>query len=160
MVHASLEDIPPYEALSYNLGDLSNKQDIWMNGHTFPTTLNLQIALQHLKNQNDERTLWVDALCINQQNLQEKAQQVQKIQNICWSAQSVLAWTGEPDDSDEALELRQALGRPSTSMSLVAKPMAFLNDDCSHCLRTFESLFLVLGPPTSLLVHAFLIIII
>jgi hypothetical protein len=69
MVHASLEDIPPYEALSYTSGDLRDKRDISMNGHTFPTTLSLQIALQHLRKQNDERTLWVDALCINQQNL-------------------------------------------------------------------------------------------
>ncbi|OAP56816.1 hypothetical protein AYL99_08928 [Fonsecaea erecta] len=150
MVHASLKDKPRYEALSYTWGDTSNKRDICMNGHRFPITLNLHIAFQHLREQNGARTLWVDALCINQQNLQERAEQVSKMRDIFWLAQRVLAWTGEPDESDEALELLQELGHPSTFMrlyGLASKPMAFLNDDFSHCLNKFESLFRFLNRP-------------
>jgi len=67
-----------------------------------------------------------------------------KMRDIFWSAQRVLVLTGEPDDGDEALELLQVLGYPSTFMSLyglATKPMAFLIDDFCRCWRKFKSLF-------------------
>jgi len=41
MVHASLKDKPPYEAVSYTWDDMSNERYIWMNGHIFTIAPNL-----------------------------------------------------------------------------------------------------------------------
>jgi hypothetical protein len=150
LVHASLEDKPSYEALSYTWGDARNKRDIWIHRHAFSITVNLEIALQHLRRPNETRTLWVDAVCINQENLEERVHQVQKMRDIFWSAQRVLAWTGEPDESDEALELLQALSQPSAYMylyQLAAKPMALLTIDFTYGWREFELLFRFLNRP-------------
>jgi hypothetical protein len=150
LVHALLKDKPSYEALSYTWGDGRNRRGILMDGYTFSITVNLKIALRHLRRPNEMRTLWVDALCINQENLEERAQQVQKMRDIFWSAQRVLAWTGEPDESDEALELLQVLGQPAAYMyfyELAAKPMTISTINFSYGWREFELLFRFLNRP-------------
>ncbi len=43
--------------------------------------------------------LWVDAICINQQNLHEKAQQVRDMHTVFKTAAEVFVWLGEGDDS-------------------------------------------------------------
>ena len=48
-----------------------------------------------------ERLLWVDALSINQTNLEEKAQQVAMIGKIFQQSVRVLAWVGEHLDNSE-----------------------------------------------------------
>ncbi|KAI1357439.1 hypothetical protein F5Y08DRAFT_163607 [Xylaria arbuscula] len=63
---------PPYEALSYAWGPLSDTIDvIVVNGHvsTIPVTRNLEEGLRHLRYEDRPRTMWIDALCINQVNL-------------------------------------------------------------------------------------------
>ena len=49
------------------------------------------------------RVLWIDALCISQSDLVEKAQQVHMIGKIVHHASSVLAWLGEHADGSEAI---------------------------------------------------------
>ena len=74
LVTASLD--ATYEALSYAWGepdDLGLK--IWVNDLQFPVRKNLQCALDALRSTVD-RTLWIDAVCINQNDLQEKSHQV------------------------------------------------------------------------------------
>ncbi|KAI9772213.1 MAG: hypothetical protein M1840_000962 [Geoglossum simile] len=153
LVHASLKDKPRYEALSYTWGDVkNNRRDIWVHGHAVSISMNLEIALRHLRKPNEPRTLWVDAVCINQGDLAERSRQVQRMRDIFWSAQQVLAWTGEPDDDegDEALELLRALGQPSAYMyfyELAAKPMALLSINFNRSWGKFESLFKFLNRP-------------
>ena len=51
------------------------------------------------------KLLWVDAVCINQQDDMEKSEQVKMMRDIFSSAQKVLAWSGEASyDSDEAMD--------------------------------------------------------
>jgi hypothetical protein len=112
LYHASLADKPAYEALSYTWGDAAKVRPILLNGSCWGVTENLEIALRHLRRETELRTLWVDALSINQGDDQEKAEQVPRMRDIFASATTVLAWTGESsEDSDAAIAAIRRVGR-------------------------------------------------
>jgi hypothetical protein len=86
-----------YEALSYLWGDPNHTSPISLNGSTFEITKNLECALRHLRCKESSRCLWVDAVCINQRNKDEKSKQVRRMGEIYSQATKVYAWLGEPD---------------------------------------------------------------
>jgi hypothetical protein len=92
------DDDPAYEALSYVWGASKNTEEIWLNEILTPVTQNLHIALLHLRHTEESRTLWIDALCINQENIQERNQQVELMSKVYSSALQVLVWLGEGND--------------------------------------------------------------
>ncbi|KAK0624310.1 heterokaryon incompatibility protein-domain-containing protein, partial [Immersiella caudata] len=87
-----------YIALSYAWGDPNNTAPITINGHGHHVTVNLQSALRHLRLPSEMVTLWVDAVCINQDDDAEKSSQVQQMGRIYRSAELVIAWLGEAAD--------------------------------------------------------------
>lgn len=82
------------------------------------------MVLRHLRFKEVERTLWIDALCINQDDVDERTEQVQKMRRIYSLADQVLAWLGEAaDGSDEAIPAIEDIaaklsGRPIATISL------------------------------------------
>lgn len=74
--HASLDENPAFEASSYMLGDVKDTIEILVDSHKFPVTKNLHQALRYLRREAEPRTLWIDALCINQGDISERSQQV------------------------------------------------------------------------------------
>jgi hypothetical protein len=73
-----------------------------------PITRNLDVALRYLRSNDQARLLWIDALCINQSNNDEKSLQVAIMKKIYSHADCVIAWLGpEKDNSNEALNLMQ-----------------------------------------------------
>lgn len=108
---ASLNENAEYNALSYVWGDAVATAPvspaILLNGDTFPVTPNLYSALQHLRAQLEDKPLrlWIDAVCINQDDLAERSQQVAMMRDIYSSATRVTIWLGEEDeDSDVAFD--------------------------------------------------------
>lgn len=81
-------------------------------------TRNLEGALRRLRSCSLDRILWIDALCINQKDVQERGQQVQLMARIYASARQVLVWleeeTGDPandaTDTDLGLGILSYLG--------------------------------------------------
>jgi hypothetical protein len=61
---------------------------------TLRVTTNLESALRHLRKEKQIRTLWVDALCIDQKNEDEKRAQVQRMDRIYANATSTTIWLG------------------------------------------------------------------
>ncbi|KAK6613565.1 het domain protein [Botrytis cinerea] len=106
----SYASLPPeshlYEALSYVWGSFDDPPHfIYINGNSLSITANLHAALRRLRNHNLERVIWVDALCINQQDDQEKGLQIQLMARIYGQANRVIVYFGEAaDDSDMAFE--------------------------------------------------------
>lgn len=97
----SLDDKPSYTAISYVWGDPQVTLPIRVNGgHEVPATINLVEALVRQREEG-VHTLWVDALCINQADDTEKAQQIQMMGNIYRQASQVVAWLGQPDGTTE-----------------------------------------------------------
>jgi Heterokaryon incompatibility protein (HET) len=76
IVNVDLYDNPDYEALSYCWGDAANPIRIYSGNEYIEVTRNLHDALVHLRDVENPRTLWIDAICINQRDSQERSQQV------------------------------------------------------------------------------------
>lgn len=95
-----------YEAVSYTWGDMSNTKRIDLDGHSFSVTHNLHGLLKRLRHKRAPGFYWVDAICINQQDLSERGQQVQLMKAIYEHAKQVLIWLGPASaDSDIAMDL-------------------------------------------------------
>lgn len=86
-----------YEALSYVWGTELAPLPVLVNDtHCLAITKNLDCALRHLRQPRLARVLWIDALCIDQQNLQERNQQVQMMAHIYLQSYRTIIWLG-PD---------------------------------------------------------------
>lgn len=81
-----------------------------------PVTLelgpNLASALRHLRLKKRLRTLWIDAICISQQDLEERGKEVLKMGEINRQASRVVVWLGpSSEDSSLALDTLASLGK-------------------------------------------------
>jgi hypothetical protein len=95
----------PYDALSYVWGKPDETRPIVVDEHVLHVTVNLHDALSHLRYRSIERIIWVDAVCINQNDTKEKEQQIQFMAKIYGQANRVVVWLGRAANcSDQALE--------------------------------------------------------
>lgn len=123
--YASLDNPPPYEALSYVLGDATITEPIACDGIIMNVTINLAKALRRVRqrlalteprfdssatstsreavadpessNGKPCAFLWIDALCINQQDISERNRQVSMMGDVYATAIRVLVWLGDVD---------------------------------------------------------------
>jgi hypothetical protein len=93
----------PYEALSYTWGGVLISEFIRIDGKTHAVTGNLFSALRHLRYLDEDRILWIDALCIDQDNLQERGHQVALMGDIYSRAERVLIWLGPGTNNTDLL---------------------------------------------------------
>lgn len=98
-IHISLSDFrlqqaPSYEALSYSWvtesGDCERSSQIHCGSTSIWVTTNCVAALKRLRKIDSERTLWVDAICINQGNVKERGYQVGIMRDIYYNATQTL----------------------------------------------------------------------
>lgn len=102
------EKPPRYEALSYVWGDPKETLPILIDELHFNVTKNLHAALWRLRDCSIE-WIWVDAICINQQDREERGHQVRSMAKIYGRAHRVVVWLGEAaDNSDQAFEAIRA----------------------------------------------------
>ncbi|KAF2085351.1 HET-domain-containing protein, partial [Saccharata proteae CBS 121410] len=91
-----------YEALSYCWGTAPERKEIKIKKkqmhYPFQVSPNLESALRALRKSVEERFLWIDAICINQNNIDERNQQVTKMDLIYGNAENVCIWLGPGDD--------------------------------------------------------------
>ena len=90
----SQDDEPIYTALSYVWGKPKTLKTITVNGCVFPITQNLEVALRHLQYDDIQPAIWIDAICINQTDWDEKNDQVPRMTRIYSNARNVLIWLG------------------------------------------------------------------
>jgi hypothetical protein len=91
-------------------GAYGDFREISVDGRKFQVTRNLFVALSHLRNESRDRLLWIDALCINQQDIAERSSQISQMAFLFHRADSVIAWLGEGDaDSHIVMTLSQHL---------------------------------------------------
>ena len=97
---------PTFEALSYAWGDSNLCQRLYCNNSLIKITQSLFDALFHLRYPKATRTLWVDAVCIDQNNNRERIKQIPLMKEIYQHASCVMIWLGLADQSSgRALDL-------------------------------------------------------
>ncbi|KAJ9144628.1 hypothetical protein NKR23_g5850 [Pleurostoma richardsiae] len=124
---ASLDaaDLPEYTALSYTWGEpiqrsapltsirgcwqhirglwwhycLASHEAVLIDDHPFAVSRNLATVLHHLRSRETASCYWIDAICINQMDDVEKAQQVALMPDIYSKAHKTCIWLGKRADS-------------------------------------------------------------
>ena len=111
-----------YAALSYCWGDATITTAIFVNEIEIQVTVNLADALQHLRKLG-VRLLWVDALCINQSDKQEKGLQIRNMKYIYSKAEMTYAWLGgeEVDGTRNVFTFLTSLLEPHSNMVLALR---------------------------------------
>jgi hypothetical protein len=101
-VIVSLATAPEYDTLSYVWGNPAHgATSITVNGQESHVTQNLHAVLLRLRKQDGSIMLWIDQLCIDQNNVEEKTRQVQLMREIYSTCSLCYLWMGElpPDVS-------------------------------------------------------------
>jgi hypothetical protein len=103
-----------WDALSYAWGSDKNSSSVeigCIDGAYLPITHNLDVALRHLRYKDRKRSIWIDAICINQSSVEEKSKQVAIMGHIFSQADNVIIWLGpERDLSREAIAILRQIG--------------------------------------------------
>jgi Heterokaryon incompatibility protein (HET) len=101
-----------YNALSYSWGPRENHHTILCNNQFVRVSLSLYEALSQYRISQQDKPLWVDALCIDQGNLSERNHQVHLMTKIYALADLVIAWLGPSTPEIELALERLDSGRP------------------------------------------------
>ncbi|KAF7631350.1 heterokaryon incompatibility protein-domain-containing protein [Aspergillus flavus] len=102
----SIYEAPGYEALSYAWGTSPEMEESLCNGARFRISRTLGQALRGIHAHSGGGWIWVDAICINQTDAEEKAHQVAGMGELYSCADQVLIWLGDAaDQSDLACAL-------------------------------------------------------
>jgi hypothetical protein len=123
-LHALNTTVHLYEALSYVWGEEEKPKSIIItrdqkDDHEFAVTRNLHAALLQLRNCEFPRVIWVDAVCINQSDDNEKQHQIQFMPLIYAKASRVNVWLGESEANDQALRyIRIAAERSAKALDI------------------------------------------
>ena len=90
-----------YEAVSYCWGSVHRTSQVICDNQAIMVTENLIAALLRFRNPTEERILWIDSICINQNAIDERNHQVKLMGNVYQNASRVLVWLGEEDETTE-----------------------------------------------------------
>lgn len=155
-------EAPPYEALSYVWGEQSDQDHATVavapeDGSDKPDTYieltrNLATCLPYLRYRRQPRALWIDTICIDQENLNEKSQCVRAMAEIYNFASRVIIWLGpEANYSTNAIKQLEWLGSQviinwkARSMILAAEPTLDELDEVIY--RNLDIFLLLLSRP-------------
>ncbi|KAL2039473.1 hypothetical protein N7G274_007745 [Stereocaulon virgatum] len=105
-----------------------------IQGVQWPVTVNLEAGLRHLRHRSVPRTIWIDAICINQRCTEERMHQVQLMKTIYGDATVVRVWLGEKENrSKEAMWASEQIARERNVISLM-KSKVINNQDLKKLL--------------------------
>jgi Heterokaryon incompatibility protein (HET) len=134
--HDNLSSPEPYHAVSYAWGVSQTTFRIKLNGESILIRENMFMFLKSMAEMNPKgyRRLWIDALCIDQSNIEEKNQQVPQMGRIYSSAESVIIWLGPASDKshiafDAFEKTRKRIEVPGEAFNTLKFILAMPNDD-------------------------------
>ena len=92
------EPVPKYEAISYVWSLVRGSACIVLDGKKVSVPAAAEKVLRRFRRPNKERVLWIDAICINQMDLDERGNQVALMGDVYSMSESVLVWLGKADE--------------------------------------------------------------
>ena len=119
------DQLPVYIALSYVWGEFASPADILQcNGAEIPISRNCRDALRALRSLYGSLTIWVDAVCIDQSNMDERIQQIKLMGEIYTWAEVVYIWLGHG-----SLDITWAMNYLSKAEKRKCLPMDRIRDN-------------------------------
>jgi hypothetical protein len=103
---SNLTRTPRYEALSYEWGTTRKTNFVKISGYEISITHSLYLFLKRIRDRSQSRTLWIDAISINQEDSLEKSQQVPLIQGVqqpTFIAKGWIGWLPSPNPIPDVL---------------------------------------------------------
>jgi hypothetical protein len=139
-IHASIYQ---FTALSYVWGDEEDQEVVLLQKDTgakvpYKVSRNLYLALQHLRSPAADRVLWVDAICINQKDLEERSLQVLLMRDIYHSAEEVLVWLGTGNAAGQADYIRSLENAKQRVLPHARSEFVFKHPETYPTLRFFQ----------------------
>jgi len=136
--HIRLQDFKGrYDAVSYTWGPEEPRRHVIVNGKRLEVRDNIWQFLKHVRKHKLGPTyLWVDSICINQTDNQERSYQVSRMADVYRSADRVLIWLGRTSQQFDPVQntshslFQMALQRPE-NMTNWFKGIAAQTDSCS-----------------------------
>lgn len=113
----SLEDLPSCAAVSYEWGSNTRQHSVFCERRKINVTKNLYNLLQNLRTEKKSQLLWIDAICINQEDLAERSQQVSLMSDIYHRAAMVLIWIG--NERAHTGEAMRAMSKLADSLNTI-----------------------------------------
>lgn len=144
--HSDLKDIEPtYEALSYTWGDPTDTARIYSDqgaNASLEVTRNCFNALKALRQSHERRYMWIDAICINQNDLEERSRQVRLMARIFANASRTIIYLGEHTPSSRVVfqELAEAAAGPMKQCSACGQVKPFREKPGIHIVKGLEEL--------------------
>ena len=133
----------PYEAVSYTWGIPDFTYDLECSGHNLHITANVNDLLRRLRKSTDSRFLWIDSICINQNDNEEKGIQIALMGDIYRLAQKVQVWLGEENDGDHirwVFAFIREMARPGKeTLERSYYNESLLEGDTAQCVDRFLS---------------------
>ena len=108
VIQCPLSAAPEYEAVSYCWGDPRDQTQVVCDGKILNVPLNLRKFLLRTRAKGRQRTLWIDSICVNQADDDEKASQVREMHRVYRKASRTLIWLGQ-DSENSTLGIQFAL---------------------------------------------------
>lgn len=112
---------PKYETVSYRWGDTSVKFSINVDGVDVAVPKGAIEALRRLRLPDQDRVLWMDSVCINQDDVDERSQQVSIMDDIYRSTWRNLVHLGEDDEGQDSAQAVASISLIRAQMSREAK---------------------------------------
>ncbi|KAH6716460.1 heterokaryon incompatibility protein-domain-containing protein [Leptodontidium sp. MPI-SDFR-AT-0119] len=97
LITVKIDEAPEYDALSYTWGTREQTVPVLIGDRRILVTPNLAVVLQYMRASKEDglkRWLWIDQICINQEDLAERAQQVQLMREIYEKSAETTIWLG------------------------------------------------------------------
>lgn len=147
----------PYEAISYCWGSSENTRIIYCEGKKLRVTLNLRDVLWRIRDSVDVKLLWADAVCINQNDNEERANQVKQMGSIYADAVRVLVWLDVPNakfgDFDYLFDLD--INNPRVGVNADVGRVSLLLEEYVSKLEAADLHTEGLDPDSNMVAHAF-----
>lgn len=119
IIHTSLRRPPQYIAVSHRWAPVGEQQEmILIDGGLFAVSRSIHSFLAAKRSNLHPRYFWIDSICINQNDIDEKSRQVGMMRNIFEEADMTIGWLGDSPGAKEAFALLRRIYEVKSADSL------------------------------------------
>ncbi|KAH6665673.1 heterokaryon incompatibility protein-domain-containing protein, partial [Halenospora varia] len=136
LYRVSLDKQPSFVAISYLWGNSTADTEITLNGKPFMVRNNVERLLHEMRDQPKLkwRFFWIDSICINQHNFDERNHQVKLMKQIYTKAAEVVIWLGpETAQTDVAMDWISRQDEEPQQVKVSDGFLGHRNQDASRC---------------------------